>query len=812
MGASTKTRVGSKKENPQPWANERAKQIRNSIPIERGELKTNQLTTVAIALLAGNIFGLAITLLQLPNPPTLPVWIFILLALLGMIGAGIHKQKQMLWLTSVTTTVTWFLVQLLAGPVNRFVQRLADNPYVNYDITWVPITIMLAVAIPPFVILGLYWRALQNTSEMGQGIEQNDEAPPKRLFSILKMFNLLREKAEDKKYQYMDIVLGTDVDTKEKVVFKGKDQYLHTGIIGPTGTGKTSTTIKPAVLQYLEKIKAGEKLGVTILEPSGDLCDDVAEMCERMGIPYTHIDPIKLDSKFNPLQGDASIAAEATRTVLKNMFGKQEAFFSQVQQTAARNVILLLKEVHGDKLDLMDVVRCLRDTAVLNSKVTDLEKKKGNTDLVQYFRNELLGSMKDKYMQFAMGLRMQLEDILGNEHIKRTMTGKSSINLDKHLAEGGRVLLVNTALGSLGSLGNAFGQFFLMHFQGAVFRRPGTEWTRVPHVLFIDEFPLYLNPEFQRFLAIGRKYRCAGYLALQTLSQLSAEDSKVLTKIVRNKIVFGGLEEEDARKFEKEFGQKEVIMKQATYDNHILMPSIFAKGYRVTKVLEPRYPYTELMELEAYHFIYRIVKDGRLQPPGEAVSKFVDISKIGQPADEQVAPIDLKKVAESAAKKIKNLKHKISQEVPYELEELEEDEAKTKIKFTPLYNHREDKNIKESVIKTGEETEGTDEKNEENQEPLAFPELKAKHRIIFKNTYAKTKRQTVTSVLPTIKQEDREESETASSEALPESEPPDGKGQEPQQTPSTKETKKEPARPEKQKSKASNQDGFWGGL
>lgn len=674
---------------------------------------------------------------QLPNPPTLPVWVFMFLSLVGIIGGTVQKQKSILWATSVTTTITWFLVQLLAVPINNFTAKLAQNPYVTYDLAWVGISLLILVAVPPFIILSLYWRATKNVDEMGQEINLEED---KKSLGLLAMFQQFKSSAAAAKFKHMDINLGTDINSKQKVVLRGIDRFLHTMVFGPTGGGKTSTILKPMIYQDLLKIKSGQKLGITVIEPSGDLCDDVAEMCRKMNIPYIHIDPIKLEAKFNPLQGNSSIAAEATRTVLKGMFGKQEAFFSQVQETAARNVILLLKEVHGDKLDLMDVIRCLRDTNLLNSKVTELEKRKGQTDLVQYFRNELLGDMKDKYKQFAMGLRMQLEDILGNEHIKRTMTGKSSVNLDEHLANGG-VLLVNTALGELGKLGGAFGQFILMHLQGAIFRRPGTEWTRTPHMLYVDEFPLYINPEFQRMLAIARKYRCACVLALQTLAQLSMDDSKIFPKIVRNKIIFGGLEEEDAKKFEKDFGQKEVVMKQANYDNHIVVPSIFAKGYRETKVLEPRYPYTKLMELEAFHFIYRLVIDNTLNPPGEAIAKRVDMDKLGQVSTESSENINLKEIQEF----IEKIKTKIvllnkyratktaikEQEVSIGLNEPEntqtEEPVKKKIVFKPISQDCENNKVEES-----NETENPPAVVKKS--PKIPVDTKPKHQINFKLT------------------------------------------------------------------------------
>lgn len=41
-----------------------------------------------------------------------------------------------------------------------------------------------------------------------------------------------------------------------------------------------------------------------------------------------------------------------------------------------------------------------------------------------------------------------------------------------------------------------------MHDQGAVFRRTGTEWTRIPQSLIVDEAPRYIKKSFEQLLAI----------------------------------------------------------------------------------------------------------------------------------------------------------------------------------------------------------------------------------------------------------------------------------------------------------------------
>ena len=241
------------------------------------------------------------------------------------------------------------------------------------------------------------------------------------------------------------------------------------------------------VYQLLLQKKRGKNLGISVIEPKGDLAGMVAEMAHEMGLEYTHIDPtVERTSKFNPMEGDIDTVAEATVIVLKGLFGKQEAFFATVQELSARNVTKLLKELYGNKMDIIDVLVTLRDPEVLKKRVQELKARDGETDLVHFFESELLGTHAEKYRQFVIGLRAQLENIVSNSSLRRIMTGKSDIDIDEHFEKGG-ILAVNTALGMLGKSGDAFGQFIVMHLQNGMFRRKGTEKTRVPHFLIYYE-------------------------------------------------------------------------------------------------------------------------------------------------------------------------------------------------------------------------------------------------------------------------------------------------------------------------------------
>lgn len=418
----------------------------------------------------------------------------------------------------------------------------------------------------------------------------------------------------------------------EPILWGGKDAFMHMLAVGATRSGKTATVLNPLIFQLLVQKKQGKKLGFSVIEPKGDLVREVKEYCDEMEIPYIYIDPESEDThRFNVMEGETEDVAEATVAVLQSLFGKQEAFFQTVQELSSRNITKLIKELQGDDMDLLDVLVTLRSPEILKKRVQELKNKDPNNELIDFFENELLGSLSDRYRQLVLGLRAQLENITSNKKLKKIITGKSDINIDEHLEHGG-VLLVNSALGTLKKAGDSFGMFVIMHLQSATFRRPGDEKTRTPHFLVVDEYSRYINPDIEMFLSIAASYKVAGVFATQSLAQLEVESGKISGRAMkqaimtscRNKIAFVGLSAKDAQEFADEFGKDRVIIRQSTYRNRIFVPRWFPDTYRDTEDEQYRFYPTYLQDgMPQFHYVCRLVNEGSPQKPFEAVGQFV---------------------------------------------------------------------------------------------------------------------------------------------------------------------------------------------
>lgn len=148
----------------------------------------------------------------------------------------------------------------------------------------------------------------------------------------------------------------------------------------------------------------------------------------------------------------------------------------------------------------------------------------------------------------------------------------TSYYADEFLKEGG-VLLVNTALAELEELSLLIVQFFIRQFQSAVFRL--TKEERIPIFFNVDEFPLYINEAFERFLTLGRSFKVITLIAMQSLGQLEKVVRGFKQTILSNtssKTVLGRGTVEDNKYFSAEFGEK-TIMEESGNENSSPMRS-----------------------------------------------------------------------------------------------------------------------------------------------------------------------------------------------------------------------------------------------
>lgn len=395
-----------------------------------------------------------------------------------------------------------------------------------------------------------------------------------------------------------DAILGFQVDmdnldangfgtpTDIPVVLPAKDRFLHMLILGPTGCGKTSQTIIPFIWRDISITKEinGKPVGITVLEPKGDLAEKVYAMVNyknnaideaiknncydqsKHGIKRTvvYFNPILSGCPyFNPLEGDESDVIENMCTTFNMLNADAPQFFKDMTDGLVRRSVKLLKRLHGDEATLLDLNTLVWNVNDKGRKdyVMPLKRKSTmpdgspippdiqieNDELIDWFLNDYyagIGGAKGapKTYENTSGVRTQITKLVSNKYLKKALNPPKQ-GEDGYMeylqfqqqcaAEGhpykinfdealreGYVVTMSTAQGALRDLGRFLGYFIILQLQASVFRRPGNENTRTHNMLYIDEFQVYSNPGFADMLTQGRSYRVASHLATQARAQI----------------------------------------------------------------------------------------------------------------------------------------------------------------------------------------------------------------------------------------------------------------------------------------------------
>lgn len=313
--------------------------------------------------------------------------------------------------------------------------------------------------------------------------------------------------------------------------------------------------------------------GVTVMSPDREISDHMIDVCKNLGLTYNIIDPTDKNSiGLNPfVYDDTNKIAITISSVMKAMvdISKYELFKELQVIQAIENISILLKEIYpkmneGMLPNLEDMLKMFTNFDLIEKMCKILEhdeslKEKYNTQLV-YFKNNFYKDSPNKHNTeiFISVVADILDRLLRVPGVKNILCNRhKNIDFDKMLANGD-ITFVCTRRGDLGAANHkAFGLFFLISMQNAVLRRPGSEKSRVPNFLYIDEFPDFICKAVEPIFTMYRKYKVGTIISSQNLEQLNVSGAKktILSNCV-NKIFTGGGVIDELEWWSSEFGQK----------------------------------------------------------------------------------------------------------------------------------------------------------------------------------------------------------------------------------------------------------------
>ena len=319
-------------------------------------------------------------------------------------------------------------------------------------------------------------------------------------------------------------------------------------------------------------------LGLTSISPDYESTSRILEVANNFNIPVNIVDPNNSESiGLNPFTFEDPVKiAIIISSVLKEMYiaaGRdiEESFKQNVSLQAVENICILLKEMYprlhnGDLPNLEDMLNMFNDFSLVEKMCKTLEAdeeltKKYNIQLgyfkKNFYKNGINRAETEKHIQPAVS---QLDVLLRVPGVRNILCNRTNnLNYDNAL-QNGEVTLVCTRRGDLGAaVHTAFGLFFLLLMQYSILRRPGNENSRVPHFLYVDEFPDFITHATTSMFTLYRKYKVGIIISAQNLRQLGEKSRSHYRETILancyNKFIFGNNSVEDNEWWSKEIGE-----------------------------------------------------------------------------------------------------------------------------------------------------------------------------------------------------------------------------------------------------------------
>lgn len=300
------------------------------------------------------------------------------------------------------------------------------------------------------------------------------------------------------------------------------DRRRHLYVVGKTGMGK-STLLLTLILQ---DIQAGR--GVFLLDPHGDLCDDVlARIPAERRDDVILLDPAETERPIGLNILEAETEADRHRVVneliglLTRLYDPHnQGIVGPIFQQSVRNAMLAAMALPDGTL--IDVYRILADSQYIRRVLPQVKDPlvrsyweavaaRVDESAGAQWKAEMLPYLLSKFSRFV------------EDSTLRRMIGQPRTSIDwRGVMDEGRILLVKVAKGRIGQENAQFiGTLALSSVLQAAFQRGEVPAARRREFyLYIDEVQNYTTPLLATMLSEGRKFGVSLTIANQFLHQL----------------------------------------------------------------------------------------------------------------------------------------------------------------------------------------------------------------------------------------------------------------------------------------------------
>lgn len=345
------------------------------------------------------------------------------------------------------------------------------------------------------------------------------------------------------------ITIGTN--GSRQIWFNPERRSTHLHVIGGSGRGKSK------FLEHMIREDILKGHGLCLIDPHGEICDEIVSWCARHRIDdfrRTHLIDPRLGNwrtGFNPLKRyeneEPLNRVDNAIEALAQVWGAEKSTDTPSIRTVLRAIFTALIE-NGQTLAEAFPLTSLDDEESLRQFMAAAIKNPLIRETWAGYQRMSEKAPRDFAHEFG-GARRRLLELLHDDRL-REMFGQNEIALDlRRCMDESHIVLVNFAgTGFDENRARVLGALLIREFFLVAKQRDLKLAQERPFYLYIDECAGFLTPDIASLLAQTRKFGLHAILSHQWLEQLKAASPEIYAAVmaIQNKVVFGGLRDEDA--------------------------------------------------------------------------------------------------------------------------------------------------------------------------------------------------------------------------------------------------------------------------
>ncbi|MEQ8452038.1 MAG: type IV secretion system DNA-binding domain-containing protein [Nitratireductor sp.] len=340
--------------------------------------------------------------------------------------------------------------------------------------------------------------------------------------------------------------LGTTLGRRRGKVFgiRQADRRFHLFALGQTGTGKT-TLIASLVRQDIAQGR-----GFCLVDPHGDLAEQIAAMAGGAGVYWNVADPTS-PYGYNPLSNVSAKWRPLVASGLVDTLKKQwpDAWGARMEHLLRFAVLALLEQ---EGATLADILPLFLDKEYRKDVVAGISDEQ-----VRRFWTVEYGKLRYQFSPDGVtSIANKLGAFLAHPVVRKAVCAPETPLRFRQIMDEGGMLIVNLAKGRLGAdIANVVGGLVVSAIASAAYSRQNQpEAARRPFALFVDEFHSFSTSAFGDMLSELRKYGVSLVITTQHFSRIEPDVREAILGNVGTLISFR-VGATDAALLARQFGE-----------------------------------------------------------------------------------------------------------------------------------------------------------------------------------------------------------------------------------------------------------------